>query len=252
MTIDPIFTRMQMLTGEPAIIKLNQTKVIVFGVGGVGSWAADALVRSGIGSITMVDGDDVGPTNVNRQLQATCQNVGQPKVYELKKRLELLNPNAEINAIKELYEAATAESFNITQYDYILDCIDSISSKAVLIRQAHEKQVTLYASMGAACKLDPTRIEVGSLWDIQGCALAKALRRRLRREDFSGDVHTVFSTEELPANKQTNDPGGFRKSVNGSAAHITATFGMYLAGMVIQDVVEKAGPAESTGPEEIS
>lgn len=249
MAINPIFTRMQMLTGDPAMEKLNQTKVIVFGVGGVGSWAADALVRSGIENITIVDRHNVGPTNVNRQLQATCHNVGQPKVDELKKRLELLNPRAQISALNEIYEGATAEQFNIAQYDYILDCIDSISSKSVLIRQAHELQVTLFSSMGAACKLDPSRIEVGSLWTIQGCALAKALRRRLRREDFTSDVHTVFSTEELPANEQTNDSSGYRKSVNGSAAHITATFGMFLAGMVIQDVVKKTGPAETTGPE---
>ncbi len=249
MTIDPIFRRMQMLTGEPALIRLNRAKVIIFGVGGVGSWAADALVRSGVGTITIVDLDNVAPTNVNRQLQATCNNVGQPKVDELKKRLTVLNPKVVVNALKEIYEPATADSFNLSQYDYILDCIDSISSKAVLIRHAHRLQVPLYSSMGAACKLDPTRIETGSLWEIQGCALAKALRRRLRREGFTEKVSTVFSTEELPANEQTSDPGGFRKSVNGSAAHITATFGMFLAGMIIQDVVKKAGPAEIAGPE---
>ncbi len=242
MTVDPIFKRLEMLTGTPAIKKLNQTNVIVFGVGGVGSWAADALVRSGIETLTIVDRHNVGPTNVNRQLQATCHNVGQPKADELKKRLELLNPNASITSLNEIYEPATAESFNLGQYDYILDCIDSINAKAELIRQAHASRVTLFSSMGAACKLDPTRIELGSLWSIKGCSLAKALRRRLRREGFEEEVQTVFSTETLPANEQTNDSSGFRKSVNGSAAHVTATFGMFLAGLVIQDIVSKTDP----------
>jgi tRNA threonylcarbamoyladenosine dehydratase len=240
MTVDPIFKRLEMLTGTPAIKDLNQTRVVVFGVGGVGSWAADALVRSGIETITIVDRDNVGPTNVNRQLQATCHNVGLPKVHELEKRLELLNPNAQITALREAYEPATADSFDLPQYDYILDCIDSISCKAQLIQQAHESGITLFSSMGAACKLDPTQIQLGSIWNIKGCSLAKALRRRLRREGFGGEVQTVFSTEELPANEQGQDRGGFRKSINGSAAHITATFGMFLAGLVIQDVVSRS------------
>ncbi len=242
MTIDPIFKRLQMLTGTPAIKKLNQTSIIVFGVGGVGSWAADALVRSGIETITLVDRDLVGPTNVNRQLQATCHNVGRPKVDELKKRLELLNPKVRITAIQNYYDPSTADGFDLARYDYILDCIDSISSKADLIQRAHAGGIKLFSSMGAACKLDPTRIGVGSIWEIQGCPLAKALRRRLRREGFDGDVQTVFSTETLPANEQTSVGDGFRKSVNGSAAHVTATFGMFLAGLVIQDVVAAVGP----------
>jgi len=232
--------------------KLNQTRVIVFGVGGVGSWAADVLVRSGIENITIVDRDEVGATNVNRQLQATCHNVGQPKVHELRKRLELLNPNAKITALQEHYEAATADSFDITQYDFILDCIDSISSKAELIRHARKVDVQLFSSMGAACKLDPSQIRIGSVWDINGCSLAKSLRRRLRRLGFDGDVQTVFSEEYIPAHEQTSDAGGFRKSVNGSAAHVTATFGMHLAGLVIQDVISKAGPTETAGPDQIS
>ena len=242
MTTDPIFKRMQMLTGEPAMKKLNQTKVIVFGVGGVGSWAADALVRSGIETITIVDGDDVGSTNVNRQLQATCHNVGQPKVHELRKRLELLNPKVNITSLQAAYAPDTADSFDLEGYDYILDCIDSVANKAELIQHAGRLNVQLFSSMGAACKLDPSQIRVGSVWDIAGCSLAKSLRRRLRRLGFDGDLQTVYSEENVPANEQTSDPGGYRKSVNGSAAHITATFGMFLAGMVIQDVIKKSRP----------
>jgi tRNA threonylcarbamoyladenosine dehydratase len=240
MSQNPIFKRMQMLTGSAAFDKLNDTKVIVFGIGGVGSWAADALVRSGIETITIVDRDNVAPTNVNRQLQATCHNVGKPKVDELKLRLDLLNPDLQVTALKMIYEASTADSFHLGQYDYILDCIDSISCKTELIRRAHDEDVTLFSSMGAACKLDATRIQVASIWNTQGCTLAKALRRRLRRESFEGDFQTVFSTEVLPANEQTQVAAGFRKSVNGSAAHITAAFGMHLAGLVIRDVVARA------------
>ncbi len=235
-----IFKRMQMLTGLSAFRRLQQANVAVFGVGGVGSWAAETLVRSGVESITLIDPAVVDVTNVNRQLQATVHNIGKPKVEELKQLLELRNPQVKVQAIRKNFAAATADEFDLGQFDYILDCIDSISCKSELIRQTHTQGITLFSSMGAACKLDPTRIQVASIWQTQGCSLAKALRRRLRRENFDGDFQAVFSTEVLPANEQTLVGNGYRKSVNGSAAHITATFGLFLAGLVIQDSQARA------------
>ncbi len=265
MAVNPIFHRLELLTGTPAVKKLNEINVAIFGIGGVGSWAAEALVRSGVKNITIVDNDVVCITNVNRQLQATTKNVGQSKVEQLKIRLELLNPHAKVNAVQKVYEPANANEFNLKQYDYVLDCIDSLSCKLDLIHRTYACGATLYSSMGAACKLDPTQIQVASLWETEGCALARLIRRRLRKEGFKGDFKVVFTPEVLPPrDKNLNVACGShscmcpdftpadgsehkdwcstKKVINGSAVHITATFGMFLAGLVVQDVTAGCRP----------
>ncbi len=263
MAVNPIFHRLELLTGSRAVKKLNEINVAVFGIGGVGSWAAEALVRSGVKTITLVDNDVVCITNVNRQLQATVKNVGQCKVDQLKLRLELLNPHVKVTALQKIYEPETANSFNLSQFDYVLDCIDSLSCKLDLIQRTQAVGATLYSSMGAACKLDPTQIQIASIWETEGCGLARLIRRRLRKEGFEGDFQVVFTPEVLlPVEKNTNVACGThscmcpeftpedgsehkdwcstKKVINGSAVHITATFGMFLAGMVVQDVTAKA------------
>ena len=263
MAVNPIHHRLELLTGTQAIKKLNEIRVVIFGIGGVGSWAAEALVRSGVKYITIVDNDVVCITNVNRQLQATTKNLGQSKVEELKTRLELLNPQVKVTAIQEVYDPETANGFHLNQFDYVLDCIDSMISKLDLIHRAHECGAILYSSMGAACKLDPTQIQITSIWETEGCGLARRIRRLLRKEGFKGDFDVVFTPEVLPpVEKIVNVASGTHSSmypeftppndseqmdwnstkrvINGSAVHITATFGMFLAGMVIQDVTAKA------------
>lgn len=262
MAVNPVFQRLQLLTGTPAIKKLNDIHVAVFGIGGVGSWAAEALVRSGVKNITLVDNDVVCITNVNRQLQATVRNVGKVKVEELKERLLLLNPHAQVHAVQKVYEPATADQFDLDAYDFVLDCIDSISCKVELIRRAAASRATLFSSMGAASKLDPTRIKVASIWETTGCPLARIMRHHLRQAGFKDDFLTVYSPEVLPPAEQTSVACGThscmcpdftpedgsehrdwcstKKVINGSAVHITATFGMFLAGLVVQDVVQKA------------
>jgi len=267
MAVDPVYHRLQLLTGTPALRRLNDTRVAVFGVGGVGSWAAEALVRSGILDITLVDNDVICITNVNRQLQATTKNVGAAKVDELAARLLTLNPRCNITPNQKVYEPATATEFDLGSFDYVLDCIDSISGKIDLIMRSTAAGTRLYSAMGAAGKLDPTRIRIASIWGTTGgCHLARLIRRRLRAAGFDGDFQAVYSSEVLPLIKPTTvagdtgsryilaegteqaDFGATRKAVNGSAVHITATFGMFLSGLVIQDVVARGGKAPAPKP----
>jgi tRNA A37 threonylcarbamoyladenosine dehydratase len=258
MAVNPVLQRIQLLTGTPALRKLGECRVAIFGIGGVGSWAAEALARSGVGHLTIVDNDVVCVTNVNRQLQATVRNVGKSKVEELKLRLAEVNPKCKVTAVQKVYDPDTADEFELDRFDYVLDCIDSISCKVDLILRATSSGPTLFSSMGAAAKLDMTQIRVVSIWETQGCALARLIRRKLRQAGFPGDFQTVFSPELLPPVESTSvasgthtcfcpelvpaDGGehkdwcGAKKVINGSAVHVTATFGMFLAGLVIQDV----------------
>nr|MEE4267913.1 tRNA threonylcarbamoyladenosine dehydratase [Candidatus Krumholzibacteria bacterium] len=223
------FHRLEILTGPVALRKLARSRVAVFGLGGVGSWAAEGLVRSGVGEIMLVDADEVDPTNINRQLQTHAQNVGQPKTTELAKRLALISPDCRITTRQEFYSPENAESFRLEEYDFVLDCIDSVPSKVDLLVRANQAGCTIFASMGAAFKLDPTRIRTGSIWQTGGCALAKVIRRKLRETDFSGDFEVVYSPEQMLVPDRT---------VNGSAVFVTACFGMTLAGLVVRQVMD--------------
>ncbi len=241
MTDDPIFQRLRLLTGASAVDRLQRSRAAVFGLGGVGSWAAEALVRSGVGAVTLVDGDVICISNLNRQLQATALNVGRPKAAELAARLAGVSPGCRLTPVQEFFTPATAERFDLGSFDYVLDCIDSIGNKVDLIMRARANGATLYSSMGAATKLDPTRIKVASIWKTQGCPLARRVRRKLREAGFAGDFQTVFSPEVLPgAGNGPPDRDETGKTVNGSAVHVTAVFGMMLAGLVVQDAMARA------------
>ena len=222
--IDEIFSRSELLLGEKAMNCIGEKRVIIFGVGGVGSWCAESLVRSGIKHLTIVDSDTVCASNINRQLMATTETIGQVKVDVLRQRLLTINPSAEITAIHEFFTAETAESFHLDSYDYIIDAIDSLKDKALLILMACETNATFFASMGAALKLDPTRIKISEFWK-----MARALRKAYKREGQypSRKFLCVYSDELI-------EPQGEGK---GSLVHITAIFGNMLAGLVIQDAV---------------
>ncbi|MBR6319519.1 MAG: tRNA threonylcarbamoyladenosine dehydratase, partial [Prevotella sp.] len=163
-TNQAIFSRSQLLLGEEAMERIAQKRVIIFGVGGVGSWCAEALVRTGISRLTIVDADKVSTTNINRQLMATTETVGQPKVDVLRRRLLTINPEAEINALQKVFSEETAEEFALDSYDYIIDAIDSLKDKVTLILRACQTGAQLFSSMGAALKLDPSRIRVAEFW----------------------------------------------------------------------------------------
>lgn len=242
---DTIFNRSQLLLGDDVMRRLDECRVIVFGVGGVGSWCAEALARTGLTHLTIVDADKVSVTNINRQLMATTLTVGQSKVEAMKQRLLAINPQADIQAIDGIYTAGTATGFDLASYDYVIDAIDSLRDKAALILHATSAPgVKLYSSMGAALKLDPTRIAVTEFWRVQGCPLAAALRRRFKRDNTMPrrKFKCVYSPELL-SNRGTPIADGSNTyghaTTNGSIVHITAIFGMTLAGLVIQDIAQK-------------
>ncbi len=224
---NPASHRNELLVGKAGVDALAGTRVILFGVGGVGSWCAEALIRSGVGHLTLVDPDVVCESNINRQLQATVPNLGRPKVEALKERLLEIAPHTEINALQKTYNLESKMGFGLASYDYVIDAIDTLSHKVSLIALAMESGSTLFSAMGAACKLDPSRIRVASIWDSKSCPLARFVRRRLRRWGAEGDCLCVYS-EELSDVPKTG--------VNGSMVHVTGAFGFHLAGLVVQDV----------------
>lgn len=254
------FDRTARLLGHPTLDALDRKSVIIFGVGGVGSWAAETLVRTGLTHLTIVDADTVAASNVNRQLPALSSTIGKVKVDVVKSRLLEINPDASITAIHGLYTAETAAQYDLCGYDYIIDCIDSLSDKALLILNAtramaqtarSERPVKFYSSMGAALKLDPSRIAVAEFWEVKGCPLAAALRRRFKKaETFPARKFQCVYSDELvkpsphyrPDEAMSSSPDAmtFNKVVtNGSLMHITSIFGITLASLVIRDIASK-------------
>ena len=273
MAIDSaIFRRSELLLGKEAMERIAQKRVIIFGVGGVGSWCAESLVRSGIHHLTIVDSDCVSITNINRQLMATTKTVGQPKVEVLKERLLSINPQAEINALQQIFSEESASMFCLENYDYIIDAIDSLKDKAALILLACKTNAKLFSSMGAALKLDPTRIKVTEFWKVQGDPLARAIRKKFKalskRAESDARISSPEHEEARPKVKHMGQypekkfqvvysdellenlgcppddeelPSTFNKPhTNGSLSHITAIFGFTLAGLVISDAVGHA------------
>ena len=236
------FSRTELLIGREAMDRMQRARTILFGIGGVGSWCAESLVRSGICRLTLVDSDRVSPTNINRQLPATVRTVGRQKVEVLRERFMEINPDAEIEAVASAYNATTSDAFRLETYDYILDAIDSLSEKVHLIRTATGlPRATFFSSMGAALKLDPQRIRVAPFSRVAGCPLAAALRRRLKQgEPPAHDFLCVYSDEvlenrgTLPSDASTSAWDARKACINGTIAHTTAIFGFTLASLVVQ------------------
>ena len=236
------FSRTELLIGREAMDRLQCARVILFGVGGVGSWCAESLVRSGIRRLTLVDSDCVSPTNINRQLPATTCTVGRQKVDVPRERFMEINPEAEIEAVASAYTAETSDAFRLETYNYILDAIDSLSEKVHLIRTATAQPcATFFSSMGAALKLDPQRIRVAPFSRVAGCPLAAALRRRLKQGELPAhDFLCVYSDEvlknrgTLPSDTDASVWDVRKARINGTIAHTTAIFGFTLASLVVQ------------------
>lgn len=243
-------SRTRLLLGDDAISRFHNVRVIIFGMGGVGSWAAETLVRTGIIHLDIVDFDNVAPSNINRQLPALPSTVGLPKVEVMKEHLLAINPQADITAFNMLYTPDTADMFDFNSYDYVIDAIDSLRDKTLLIHRATSSRCRFFSSMGAALKTDPTRIRVDEFWHAKGCRLAAALRSRFKRTGimphrkfkvvFSDEIvenrgvdHDTYTTDKI--NKPT---------VNGSLMQVTAVFGITLASLVINHC---ALPAPSSG-----
>lgn len=239
-----ILKRSQLLLGDDTMDKLSLLRVIIFGVGGVGSWCAESLVRSGVGHITIVDSDRVCITNINRQAMATTKTVGQVKVEALKDRLLEINPAADIDARQQIFCEETSGEFDLDSYDYIVDAIDSLKDKMLLIELACRSKARFFSSMGAALKMDPTKVQVAEFWKVKGCPLARALRQRfnkLKRKP-ARKFKCVFSDELLP--NRGGESGGIndgcmtygKAQINGSMMHITAIFGLTIAGLILNEV----------------
>lgn len=246
---EDIFSRSRLLLGEDVMRRMREVRVILFGVGGVGSWCAETLVRTGIRHLTIVDSDCVSASNINRQLMATTHTVGEVKVDVLKARLLSINPECDIDARREIFCEETAADFALESYDFIIDCIDSLKDKALLIDMATHTRATFYSSMGAALKLDPTRIRVAEFRNVTGCPLARALRQRFKKRGvFPRRKFTCIYSEELLKNRALppdspllpKEETSFHKAtINGSLMHITAIFGITIAGLLIEKLANE-------------
>ena len=233
--VHPFFRRLALLTGAGVLQKLEKTKVLVFGAGGVGSWCAEALVRSGIGEIGLVDCDTVAESNVNRQIQATSRTQGRLKVDALKERLLEINPQCTITALGKMFSRENASEFNLEKADYIIDAIDTMPHKLDLIELSCKAGVRFFSSMGMALRIDPTRIRTAGIWETNGCALARAVRQGLRKRGFA-DSFTVVYSEEAPLPAVSEAAAG----INGSSITVTAPAGMALASLVLRDCMGTA------------
>lgn len=256
-----IFQRTELLLGKEIMEKVASKSVIIFGIGGVGSWCAESLVRSGIRKLTLVDSDRVCITNINRQLHATTLTVGKVKTEALKSRLLEINPSAQIQTLQKIYEPESSDSFNLESYDFIIDAIDSLSNKIDLIRKATRTNAIFFSSMGASLKMDPTRIRVAEFWKVKGCPLGHIIRKRIRKGDLPAKKFMCIYSEELLENKGGGASCGTDKClcpksknaegdpelanhewcsqkavINGTMGHITAIYGFTLAGLVMQSI----------------
>lgn len=274
-----IFKRAELLVGNDILEAISSKRVIIFGVGGVGSWCAECLVRSGVRRLTIVDSDRVCITNVNRQLMATMKTVGHVKVEALKERLLEINPNCEVEALQKIYTEENADEFGLDQYDYIIDAIDSLKDKADLILRATAlpRNITFVSSMGAALRCDPFMIRKAEFWKIEGDPLARALRKKFKKDKtfprrkfqcvyseekpmqnlgvnkacgtggclcpkaklLSGERGTETAVYDAPGDQQLveHEWCSTKAQINGSLCHITASFGMAIAGIVIGKII---------------
>ncbi|MBF0455091.1 MAG: tRNA threonylcarbamoyladenosine dehydratase [Magnetococcales bacterium] len=234
-----IFERTQILVGEEGLARLHNTHILLAGLGGVGSFTAEALIRAGIGRLTLIDSDEVAPSNINRQLPATQETIGQKKVAVMGRRLASIHDGCQLT-LHDLF--LTPENIppllEQAQPDWIIDAIDSLNCKVGLIVEGRNRNIPVASSMGAGSKLDPSRVQVGDLMDSTICPLARAVRRRLHRRGCGRGVLAVWSTEPpLPHLPPEPTSQGRPRAVNGTISYMPALFGLTLAGEVLRRVV---------------
>lgn len=234
------FSRTQLLLGAGGMERLRRSHVAVFGIGGVGSYVAEALARSGVGRLSLFDSDTVSLTNLNRQLIALHSTVGQPKVEVMARRILDINPNAQVIPHQVFYTAENAGSYDLSAYDYIVDAIDTVSSKLLLIQRALEAKTPILCSMGTGNKLDPTRLELCDLAQTTVCPLARVMRRELRRRGIT-HLPVLYSTEEprtpIPPAGEPGEPlPQGKRQIPASCAFVPSAAGLILAGKVVRDL----------------
>lgn len=247
------FSRTELLIGSEAMTKLSKATVAIFGIGGVGSYTVEALARSGIGKLVLIDDDTLCLTNINRQLHATTKTVGEAKVTAMANRVREISPKTEVVTYMELYKAETAENLLSTDYDYVVDAIDTISAKIDMVVRCNEMGIPIISSMGAGNKLDPTAFEVADIYKTSVCPLAKVMRYELRKKNIK-KLKVVYS-RELPIKPDAEShhscknscicpPGSertcaSRRSIPGSISFVPSVVGLILAGEVIKDLIKE-------------
>ncbi|MBM6925797.1 tRNA threonylcarbamoyladenosine dehydratase [Pseudoflavonifractor phocaeensis] len=234
--MDEKFLRTEMLLGPQAMEQLAASHVAVFGLGGVGSWCAEALARSGVGALTLIDHDEVGLTNLNRQVEATLSTLGKPKALAMAERIADINPDCKLTVRAEKYEAARREAFFSTRYDYIVDCIDLVSCKLDLIETALTRGIPILSALGTGNKLDPSQFRIGDISKTEGCPLARVVRKELRARGIHRH-RVLWSPEEPKSAIQHEAPPPGRRSVPGSVAWVPPVAGLMMAGDVICSLI---------------
>ena len=232
-------TRTEMVVGSEGLDILKNAHVAIFGIGGVGSFAAEALARSGVGRLTLVDFDRIALTNINRQLHALDTTIGQYKVDVMKERIALINPEIQVNAVKQRYDADTSESIFADGFDFVIDAIDMVTSKLHLIVTCQERDIPVVSSMGTGNKLDPTRLAMADISKTSVCPLAKVMRKELKARGVK-KLMVVFSTE-LPVEPQNLDPNPSnpRKVTPGSVSFVPPVSGFFMASYVVRTLIKK-------------
>lgn len=231
---DNIYSRTETLIGKDSLNILKNSKVIVFGIGGVGSFTVESLCRCGIGEISLVDFDTIDITNVNRQIHALLNNIGKYKVDEMKKRIELINPDIKVNTFKKKLDKNNVENFNLKYYDYVVDAIDIITSKIYLIKYCYENNINIISAMGAGNKLDPTRFKVVDIYKTSCCPLARVMRRELKKLGIK-KLKCVCSDEISSGEIIESDK--IRKSSPSSISFIPSTMGLIITSEVVKDLI---------------
>ena len=234
------FLRTEMVLGQPALERLQSAHVAVFGLGGVGSYAAECLARSGVGELTLVDQDTLSLTNINRQLYALHSTVGQYKAEAAARRCLDINPDLRAHPVCATYDAAHRDDFFTAHYDYIVDAIDLVSCKLDLIEQARLRRIPILTALGTGNKLDPTLLQVTDISKTSGCPLARVMRKELRARDIH-HLKVVFSPEQPAETQQLEAPPPGRRSVPASVAWVPATAGLLMGSVVIRDLIDGTG-----------
>ena len=241
-------SRTRLLLGSAGVDQLAATSIAIFGIGGVGSYAVEALARAGVGHLTLIDFDTVASSNLNRQVHALTSTIGRPKTEVMAERCRLINPAIDVIALTEAYDADNAERLLAPRFDYVLDCIDLITAKLHLITSCKERQLPILSSMGAANKFDPTAIRIGDLFATRNCRLCRIMRKELRRRGVTADVEVVYSTEgfrplEAGRRLEADENGGYqqRRAPLGSVSWIPSIFGLTMVGTVIPKILSQRG-----------
>ena len=230
-----MFSRTELLIGKDGVAKLRSSRVAVFGIGGVCGHAVEALARSGVGALDLVDDDEVCLTNINRQIIATHSTIGKHKVDVAAERVADINPDCTVTKHKTFYLPETADKFDFSQYDYVIDAIDTVTGKLALVEQAALANVPIISCMGAGNKLDPTAFEVADIYETSVCPLARVMRRELKKRGID-KLKVVYSKEE-PIHPEASEEQSNRRETPGSVAFVPAVAGLILAGEVVKDLI---------------